>query len=216
MEISAQLARGIERRGHLHAFEPLRRPRRQKRDLHALREPHLFLEPLLVGAYLLVEPSVLDRDRGLTGKQRQDLDVALRERVELGALQIDDADAAVLDQEGNRQLGAHVGNQLDVARVLRHVGDEHRLAMERRVADQPFAQTHARDRHLLAVLHGKLHLELVIGVQEQDAEGAIVDHATGELRDPREQLVEIEHRRDIAADFRERLERLGVETAPLE
>ena len=31
-----------------------------------------------------------------------------------------------------------------------------------------------------------------------------------ELRDAREQLVEIEHRRHVAADLRQRLERLGV------
>ena len=38
----------------------------------------------------------------------------------------------------------------------------------------------------------------------------------GELRDPREQLVEIEDRRDIPADLGERLERFGVVPAALE
>ena len=61
------------------------------------------------------------------------------------------------------------------------------------------------------ILDGDLHLELVrLLVQEQDAERAVVDDAPRELRDPRQQLVEIEHRRDFAADLGERLERLGV------
>ena len=37
-----------------------------------------------------------------------------------------------------------------------------------------------------------------------------------ELRDSREQLIEVEHRRDFAPDFGERLERFGVAAAPLE
>ncbi len=45
---------------------------------------------------------------------------------------------------------------------------------------------------------------------------AVVDDPLGELRDAREQLVEIEHRRDLAADLGERLERLGVAAAALE
>ena len=36
------------------------------------------------------------------------------------------------------------------------------------------------------------------------------------LRDAREQLVEIEHRRDVAADLGQRLERVGVVAAALE
>ena len=88
--------------------------------------------------------------------------------------------------------------------------------MQRRVADEPFAEPHARHVDLLAVLHGELHLELAAVVQQQDAERAVVDHALGELRDPREQLIEIEHRGDFAADFGERLERVGVAPAALE
>ena len=38
----------------------------------------------------------------------------------------------------------------------------------------------------------------------------------GELRDAREELIEIEDGRDFAADLGERLERLGVEAALLE
>ena len=53
-------------------------------------------------------------------------------------------------------------------------------------------------------------------VQKQDAERAVVDDALGQLRDAREQLIEIEHGRHFAADFGQQLERLGVESLLLE
>ena len=53
-------------------------------------------------------------------------------------------------------------------------------------------------------------------VEEQDAERPVVDEPLGELRDAREQLIEIEDGRDLAADLGQRLERLGVEAALLE
>ena len=89
--------------------------------------------------------------------------------------------------------------------------------MQRRVADEAFAERDLRQRDLLAVLHGDFHLELVGRlVQQQDAERAVVDDASRELRDARQQLVEIEHRRDFAADLGQRLERLGVLPLALE
>ena len=58
------------------------------------------------------QPGVLDRDGRLAREQREDLDVALAEGVELGAFQIDDTDAAVLEQERNRQLDRTSGTRL--------------------------------------------------------------------------------------------------------
>ena len=69
------------------------------------------------------------------------------------------------------------GTTLDVARILRHVGDEHRLAMQRGVTDDALAEPDARHVALLAVLHRDLDLELAVVVEEQDAERAVVDHA---------------------------------------
>ena len=87
---------------------PLGQLGRQQRRLDALRETHLLLEPDLVGADGLVEPRVLDGDRRLARQQRQDLDVVLREGVELRALEIEHADAAVLDEQRNDQLGSGI------------------------------------------------------------------------------------------------------------
>jgi cellobiose-specific phosphotransferase system component IIA len=118
---------------------------------------------------------------------------------------------------GNRQLRSHVGDDVDVARVLRDVGDEDRLAVQRRVAYQPLTQPHSRHFHLLAVLDGELHFEIpALLVHEQDAEGAVVDDAARELRDAVEELIQRQHRRDLAADLRQRLERRRVEAAALE
>ena len=136
VEVAAELARRREPRGDVDALQPLRQLGRQQRRLDALREPDLLLEPDLVGADRLVEPRVLDRHGRLAREQREDLDVALAERVELRALEIEDADAAILHHQRNHQLRPRVVDDLDVARVGGHVGHEHRLLVQRGVADQ--------------------------------------------------------------------------------
>ena len=89
--------------------------------------------------------------------------------------------------------------------------------MERRIADEPFSEADARHFDFLAVLQRQLHLELAtLLVQQQDAERAIVDDALGQLRDAGEQLVELEHRCDVAADLGERLECFGIARAAIE
>ena len=195
VKVAADFARGIERRGHFDASQSLRRLGRQQRDLDALGEAHFLFEPGFVGAQLLVEPRVLDRDGGLAREQRQDLDVPLAEGVELGTLEIDDADAAVLDEHRDRELRAHVGDDLDIARILRHIGDEHRLAMERGVADEALAELDARQIAPLAELERELDLELAGLVEQQDAERPVVDQPLGELGDAGEELIEVEDRR---------------------
>ena len=84
------------------------------------------------------------------------------------------------------------------------------------VAHQPFAERDPWHFHLLAVFDRQLHFQLVVVVHEQDAERAVIDHPLGELRDPREQLVDVEHRGHLVADLGEGLERLRVQTALFE
>ena len=191
------------------------RRRWQQCDLDALREPDFLLEPFLVRPDFFVQPCVLDRHGRLAGQEGEDFDVTLAERIELGALEIDHSDAAILEEHRDRKLGPDIRNELDIARVLRDVRHEHRFLVQGRVADQAFAETDARDGDLLAVLDRQLHLELAGLVQEQDPEGAIVDDVLGQLRDSREELIEIEQRRDFAADLGERLERVGIPPAAL-
>ena len=137
--------------------------------------------------------------------------MGLGERVELGALEIEDADAPILQQQRNRELGLCVVNHFDVTRIDRYVGDDDRLLVKRGVPDKTDAELHAREGHLVAVADCDFHLELAgLSIQQQDAEGAVIDHAARQVRDPREQLVELQDRAKFAPDLRERLERAGV------
>ena len=108
VEVAAELAGRVEVPGDVDASELLRQVLRQQRHLHALGEAHFLFEPDLVVAQRFVEARVLDGDRRLRRQQRQQLDVLLRKRVELRALEIEDADAAIFEQQWNRQLGSNV------------------------------------------------------------------------------------------------------------
>ncbi len=135
----------------------------------------------------------------------------LGEGVELRALQIEHADAAILQEQRNHQLRSRIVHDLDVARIGRDVGDVDRLLVQRRVADETDAELDARQRHFVAVADGDFHLELAgLLVHEEDAERPVVDDAPREVGDPREQLVEVEDRAELAGDLRQRLERAGV------
>ncbi len=217
VQIAPQLARRREPRGDVHPLHPLRQLGRQQRRLHPLRESQLVLQSLLVGANRLVEPRVLDGHRRLAGEQRHHFLVALREGVELGALEVDHADAAVLHHQRDHQLGPHVVHQVDVTRVGLHVGHEHDLLVLGRVTHQALPHLHRRDGRLLVVLQRELHLQLVGRlVHQQDAERPVVDQPLGQLRDPRQQRVEVEDRRHLAADLGQRLEHVGILPLPLE
>ena len=169
------------------AFEPPGRPRRQERCLHALREANFLFQTHLVGSYLVVQPGVLDGDRGLCREQRQDLHVAFAEGIELGTLEVQHADAAVLQKERDRQLRAHIFDHLDVARIQRHVRNQDDFLVEGGVPDQTLAEPYPRDLHPLPVLHGELDLQLVVLVEEQDAQRPVIDETARELAEAREE-----------------------------
>ena len=84
----------------------------------------------------------------------------LGEGVQLRTFEIEDADAAILDQHRDDQLRARILHEIDVARVLGHVRDEHRLLVERGPADEALAELHVFRLGTLAVAHRQLHLEL--------------------------------------------------------
>ncbi len=48
-------------------------------------------------------------------------------------------------------------------------------------------------------------------MEQQDAERAVIHHAPGQLRDPREQLVQVHERGHVAANLGERFKGFGVE-----
>ncbi len=83
--------------------------------------------------------------------------------------------------------------------------------MQRRVSHQSFAELDRGEGVRVAIADGDLHLEqLVLVVPQGDAEGAVVDQPLDQVREPRQQLVEIEDRAHLASDLRHRLERARV------
>src|SRR6185312_12962449 len=95
----------------------------------------------------------------LTGEQRENLDVFLVEGIELRTLEIEDTNAAILQEQRDRQLRTAVFDHLDVARIDRDVRHEHRLLVQRRVPDDALPQLHAWQIHLVAVPHRAFDLE---------------------------------------------------------
>ena len=92
VQVAADLPRRLETCRELDALQALRRFRRQQRTLHAARKFDFALEAKLARSHRLVQPRVLDRHRGLAGENAENLSVALRERAELGAFEIEHAD----------------------------------------------------------------------------------------------------------------------------
>ena len=70
---------------------------------------------------------------------------------------------------------------------------------------------------VLAVPDGDLHFErLRLFVDQRDAEDAVIDDALDEVREPGQQLLQVENRAHLAADLGQRLERLCVFALGLE
>jgi hypothetical protein len=137
--------------------------------------------------------------------------VPLRERVQLGAFEVECADAAVLDQQRHNQLRPGIGNGIDVARVLRYVGRQHHFLVLHGVAEQPLAHLHGAGVRALAVADRHLELDHLRGVVDQrDAEGAIGDEPLHQVRHSGQQFVEVEDGAHLAADVGQRFHRLGV------
>ena len=89
--------------------------------------------------------------------------------------------------------------------------------MQRGISDEAVTKLHARDAFGVAVADRDLHVELAcVVVHEQNAECPVVDEARGQVRDAREQLIELQNRAELAADLRERLESARVLTLALE
>ena len=117
----------------------------KQRELHPLGKPKLLLDPFFVSANFFIETCVLNRDRRLTREKRQQLLVFFGERVELGALQVEHTDASILDEHRDDELRSRVGNEIDVARVLRDVGHQDRLLVQCRPAHEAFSELHTLD-----------------------------------------------------------------------
>ena len=163
-----------------------------------------------VPARLAVERRVLDRDREVGREDLERRAHRRRERLDGGALDVEDADETALAEERDRELGDDVREERDVARVLRDVGHEDGRARRRGGADDSLADRDAeagRGREVVALDVGGD--EEALAVRQEDVEDAVVDDAPEPVGDRAEELVGLEDGGDVARDREELREELA-------
>ena len=169
------------------------------------------LERAGVCAFVLEQPGVLDGHRDVRAELPQDHLVGLGELAGRVAEQVERADDAALAAKRHDELGARAGHRLDVTRIGVHVVDEQRLALGDRGADQPLPDLHPqRAGELVRIADRVGDRQLVaLGIQQVDGKGVKRGQARDELRDLVQQLVEIEHRCDLASQLEQRRHELA-------
>ena len=204
VQVAAQLARRPEVRRRLPAL-PGRVLLGEEAVLDVARDRQLAVQAHLAPHQLVVEPRVLDRDRHLARERRQHLDVLLVEAVELGRLQVEHADHAVLGDQRDHELGARLRDELEIARVLPHVRHQDGLLGERGGAAEALAERNPRLLLDDAVADGLAQDQLAaLLVQQQDAEHLVVDHPLHHVGHAVQQLVEVEDGGRLLADLVQR------------
>ena len=164
-----------------------------------------------VVARVLEQPRVLDRDRDVRGELPEDGFVGLGELPDGVAEQVERADDAALAPQRHDELGVRARHGFDVARIRVHVVDETAAAPRRRPRRPDpcptFTAACAPRRRRIADRVGNRELAALL-IEQIDGEGVELREPGDELRNLVEQLVEIEDRRDLAA------ERKAASTAP--
>ncbi len=161
---------------------------------------------------LAVERRVLDRHREVPG---QDLEGGARRRSEeldRRALDVEDTHQVVLAHERDREFGHHVGEEGDVARVLRNVGHEDRLALGGGRPHDPLSHSHPEPGgHLEVVALDVGRREKALGVRQEDVENAVVHDLPQLAGDRGEELVGVEDGVDLPDEGQEVREELARE-----
>ena len=137
VKIAADLA---SRTGFQSYFEPgdLRRDSRSQNVLQFTRRLQVLLHALFALRQLFVETGVLNRTRNLRGQQRKRPHMIFREETELCALEIHDANHAILQNQRDGYFRPHILVRGDVARIGQYIGDTHGLARMHGRADYAF------------------------------------------------------------------------------
>src|SRR5713226_6851450 len=132
----------------------------------------------------------------------------------LRALEIENSDEAVAQKKRHDEFGTrlHAGLTVDVARILRNVIDPEAAALTRGRSGEPLVQGDAQARgNGIAAAHGEYAFQMLgLLVPEHDAENVILDDFLDALRDAAEELFAVKDRCDLAADFVEQSESLGL------
>ena len=139
VDVAADGAGGEELGGELGAVEVGRAGRHEaKLDLASHLE--VALHALLFFVDALVEPRIRDGDGDLRGEGAECALMVVVEVVDAGVLEVEDADDLALVDERDSELGACLGVDDDVARILADIGGEDRLAELRGGADDALAE----------------------------------------------------------------------------
>ena len=145
--------------------------------------------------------------RGQPARQEHQNFLLLRgEVIDLGTLDIDDANDLVLEDQRHGQLGANAIDGVDVARIGAHVANENGLAAGGgRSGDAlPYGEAPGV-QNLLAVAHRETVGEGLSALVEQHyREDLVIDQALDEGGRLGEDAVEIQGSVDLLADFGER------------
>ena len=168
------------------------------------------LERFGVEAAALEQPRVHERHRHVSGELRDDGDVALRELAGMMAEDVQRADRPRLVPERHHELRLHAGHELDIAGVGRHVVHEQRLLARDGGADEADPGTQLDRPFGFRIPDRVGHAQLAAALLEQvDRERIERDQPADQPGDLPQQLVEVEHGRDLPSEVEERGDELA-------
>ena len=139
-----------------------------------------------------------------------------RERAFGLAQEIECADDFALAAHWNRQLRQHVAERSPIARLATNVVDENRPTLLHGSADDALADGKPlRAQDLLGIADGDDAEILSLFIEQVDRKRAESCQPGNELRNLRQQLVEIEHRGDLLPKFEQRRQQFGITGGPI-
>ncbi len=156
-------------REHLVVDQPLHQTGDRAQQLLAVQDRRQLTADLVqqrkrarLIADALVEPCVLDPVGEAVSHERQQLLVGLAKMVRLPTSDVEHADRAILDVEGNRHLGAHDRRSTDVARIRRDIAHVQRLLGLGHAADDPLPEAERPVRlDLVGVAQSEIEAQLL-------------------------------------------------------
>jgi hypothetical protein len=131
-----------------------------------------------------------------------------REIAEPLTLDIENADDAILHDQRCGELGTNVGMRLDITRIERSVRDANRFPGLRGGAGNALPQRNIIDSHTLIETHAEpAAQQFLVGIDQINTEGVVVNQRANGRGDLAQQLVQIENRAELLRKVRKRPQR---------
>jgi hypothetical protein len=155
---------------------------------------------------LLREQARVDQRGGDVRRElAQNRDVALRVAIPLAAEHVQDANRFRLVDQRHRERGVHARHDADVAGIGGDVTDDERLLRRHDASEHPVRQAELSARRVLRISNRVAELEhLTLFADEIDRKGVERNQPSDQFRDARQQLVELDDRRDLPAEIEQR------------